>query len=418
MELLGSFFESVGLGAFDPALLSAFILALWALLLAVFGALRPRRGAGAADDELKALQRRIDALERQISELETAGGQAPAKKKAELPPGEGDAQPAALDAGLARSRGAFFQRLSELFGSGRRFDQQTAERFEELLISSDMGVGTSRLLLERAREALEGASPLSPERVQEFLKQQVREILASERPAEIEPRKVDGLPKVVLVVGVNGVGKTTTIGKLGARFADAGSRVMFAACDTFRAAAVEQLKIWGERVGAEVISGAEGAKPTTVAYQAVHAAREAGADVLLIDTAGRLHTRTNLMKELEAVSAIIAREQPGAPHETILVVDGSTGQNALQQARQFNDAANLSGIVITKLDGTPKGGIVVAIRQELGIAIRYIGVGEGVQDLREFDAEQFAEALFAPTRTAVAGGTTKGLRTATRRRRA
>ncbi|HQH27560.1 MAG TPA: signal recognition particle-docking protein FtsY, partial [Oligoflexia bacterium] len=207
--------------------------------------------------------------------------------------------------------------------------------------------------------------------------------------------KVDGKPKVVLVAGVNGVGKTTTIGKLAHQFRSRGARVLLAACDTFRAAADEQLDIWAKRAGVEVVSGASGTKPATVAFQAVHRAVEESYDVLLVDTAGRLHTRVNLMNELVHVVQILGRELPGAPHETILVLDGSTGQNALQQARTFHERIKLTGIIVTKLDGTAKGGVIVPIKEELSVPIRYIGVGESITALRPFSAQDFTAALFA-----------------------
>ena len=217
---------------------------------------------------------------------------------------------------------------------------------------------------------------------------------------------------------MNGVGKTTTIGKLASRFTSQGARVLLAACDTFRAAAAEQIEVWAERSGVEVEKGADGAKPSTVAFAALQRAKSESFDVLLIDTAGRLHTRVNLMNELIAVVKLIERELPGAPHESLLVLDATTGQNALQQAKEFHDKVNLTGIIITKLDGTPKGGIVVAIRDELGIPIRYIGVGESIGDLRPFDAAEFVDALLAeadsePVFTAAAS---KSALRATRRR--
>ncbi len=230
------------------------------------------------------------------------------------------------------------------------------------------------------------------------LKSALREVLSgiltANKPVEIDlDRKSDAPPLVILVVGVNGVGKTTTIAKLSQQFKARGARVLLGACDTFRAAATEQLQIWANRVGVELVSGNENEKPRTVAYRAVHQARNEHYDVLIIDTAGRLHTRTNLMHELGSIVEIINREQPGAPDEVLLVVDAATGQNALQQAREFNELVHLTGIVVTKLDGTQKGGIVVAIKDELGIPIRYIGVGEGIEDLRPFSATEFIDAL-------------------------
>ena len=290
-----------------------------------------------------------------------------------------------LLAGLQKTRSAFFSRLGEVLGGAKEIDQSTYEQLEELLVTSDLGVKTAEALLTRVKEqAKENGESLTPELVRSTLKDEIAQILSDEASRELDASPVDGGPKVLLIVGVNGVGKTTTIGKLAKRASEGGAKVMVAACDTFRAAAVEQIKIWGERAGVEIISGDEGAKPSTVAYQAVHKAKEDKADLLIIDTAGRLHTRVNLMNELASVVSIITRELPGAPHESFLVLDATTGQNALQQAREFNETVTLSGIVITKLDGTPKGGIVVAIKDELGIPIRYIGIGEGAEDLRVF----------------------------------
>ncbi len=415
MESLISLFATFGLGAFDPIALLAFVLAVWALLLVVVAALKR---SDSDHGEVERLRRRIDALEQQISRLES--GPTEVKKKPEKQPRvtSGAESGASMHSGLSKSRSALFGRLGELFGASSKLDSETSERFEELLISSDMGVATSQLLLGQAKEQLSDEANLSADRVKLFLRDSIEEILRDPAPAAISPNGVDGQPKIVLVVGVNGAGKTTTIGKLASSLSAQGAKVMLAACDTFRAAAVEQLQIWGERVGAPVVVDEEGAKPTTVAYKAVHQAQEQNVDVLIVDTAGRLHTRSNLMKELSAVSSMISREQGGAPHETILVVDGSSGQNALEQARQFNEATGLTGVVITKLDGTPKGGIVVAIRKELGVPIRYIGIGEGVDDLREFDAAEFCEALLSGENNRELQGAQKKYRTARRRRRA
>ena len=320
-------------------------------------------------------------------------------------------------AGLQKTRKHFFSRLRGLIAGSREIDAGTLGALEELLITSDLGVKTSAALLERLKADVESQGGMTEEQLRRLLRQFVLGILQDEREVAIVPTKVGAATKVVLVVGVNGVGKTTTIGKLAARFSADGAKIVVAACDTFRAAAVEQLQAWGERAGVEVIRGEENAKPSTVAYQAVHRANELQADVLLVDTAGRLHTRVNLMNELSNVSKIIARELPGAPHETLLVLDASTGQNALQQAKEFDQATKLTGIIMTKLDGTPKGGILVAVKDELQVPIRYIGVGEGVRDLREFSAEEFANALFdiegeeiqaeAPQEKLVANGSTQ-----------
>ena len=307
-----------------------------------------------------------------------------------------------IASGLSRTRGEFFSKLSRLFSGSKKFDSETWTQLEELLLTSDMGVKTTEKLIASLKQKISQGTELSPAQLQSSLKDSVQILLESESAPEILPEKVAGQPLVIMVVGVNGVGKTTTIGKLAWQFRAQGSSVLVAACDTFRAAAVDQLKVWAERSGAQVVSGNETSKPSTIAYEAVHKAKKEGVDVLIIDTAGRLHTRVNLMNELSNVVNIISRELPGAPHETILVVDASTGQNALQQAIEFNSKAALTGIVVTKLDGTAKGGIVVAIKNELGVPIRYVGVGEGVTDLRLFSAQEFADALFADRNDPVA----------------
>lgn len=332
--------------------------------------------------------------------LRSSGGTATpsqAKLAAVKADGEATDTPAgkSIRSGLTKTRGEFFSKLSSLFRGKTDSVQAAIEALEEVLITSDLGVKTTDLLLARAREKFAGAKDINEPALKTFLHDAILEIVDSGVAPEILPEKRDGKPSVVLVVGVNGVGKTTTIGKLAWQFRAQGKKVLVAACDTFRAAAVEQLQVWADRSGVQVVHGAENAKPTTVAYEAIHRAQSEGYDVLLIDTAGRLHTRVNLMNELGSVVRIIEREQPGAPHETILVVDASTGQNALQQAIEFHDKAKLTGVVITKLDGTSKGGIVVAIRNELSVPIRYVGIGEGVTDLKLFSATEFTDALFA-----------------------
>ena len=294
-----------------------------------------------------------------------------------------------VQSGLTKSRNHFFSRLVGIFS--KQVDDKTLTELEELLISSDVGVSMSAKLVA----ALKEGDFENPEAVLAALKENVRTILQNQTSPEIASTPVDGRPRVIVIVGVNGVGKTTTIGKLSEQLKRRGAKVLVGACDTFRAAAVDQMKVWADRVGVDIEEGEPEAKPSTVAYKTIHRALQGGYDVVLVDTAGRLHTKVNLMNELQAVTQIIARELPGAPHETLLVVDASTGQNALQQAREFHAKSALSGVVVTKLDGTPKGGIVIAIRSELGLPIRYIGVGEGVHDLKPFSADEFVEALFA-----------------------
>jgi len=261
-----------------------------------------------------------------------------------------------------------------------------------LLITSDLGVETSMGLLERLGEAVKEESVKEAGELKQWLKTEIQEILEKvESPLEI-PGGHDG-PYVIMVTGVNGTGKTTTIGKLAMRFNQDGKKVMLAAADTFRAAATEQLEIWAGRAGAPVIKHQEGADPSAVAFDAIKAAIARGVDILIIDTAGRLHTKVNLMEELKKVKRIANRELPGAPHETILVLDATTGQNAVLQAKTFNQDLDITGLVLTKLDGTAKGGIIVAISDQFKIPIRFIGVGEKIYDLQPFNAKEFTDAL-------------------------
>lgn len=303
---------------------------------------------------------------------------------------------AALSDRLEKTRKGFFGKLKELFISKKVLDEATAEELEALLISCDLGVKTVATLMETVRTHIRAKGELEESALLNMLAAEIELILKSDVPDEakiIADRRPDG-PLVVLVVGVNGVGKTTTVAKLASRWKGEGKRVLMVAADTFRAAAVEQLKSWGEKLDIPVVAGVVEAKPATVVFDGMKRAQEENFDVLIIDTAGRLHNKSNLMQELEGVRNAIVRHQPTAPHETILVVDGATGQNALQQAKEFNDAVTLSGLIVTKLDGSPKGGIVVAIKEALGVPVRYIGVGESQEDLRPFVAADFARALF------------------------
>ncbi len=295
--------------------------------------------------------------------------------------------------GLTKTRDFFFSRFNSIIGKDAELTEKTFADLEELMITSDLGVKTTTKLLTQLQEAKKDSTVHFD--LKEKLKEELLSILKSGKEnSEIKPTKINNQPFVILVIGVNGAGKTTTIGKLASRFAKDGLKVLLGAADTFRAAAVEQIEVWAERANVELHSGKEGAKPATVAYESLKKAQDNNFDVVIIDTAGRLHTKVNLMNELANVLAVIEKLQPGAPQESILVLDAATGQNALEQAREFNQKVKLSGIVITKLDGTPKGGIVVAIKDELGVPIRYVGIGEGVEDLRPFVAEEFIDALF------------------------
>lgn len=294
--------------------------------------------------------------------------------------------------GLAKTRSSLVGRMDDLLGSHGRLDEEFLEEMEELLITADFGMQTTQDLVQALAGRLKEIDPNEPAQLHDVLGEEIRARLkagSSEWPVP------ESGPLVIMAVGVNGVGKTTTIGKLAKQFSDQGKKVVLGAGDTFRAAAAEQLEVWGERSGAEVIRHAEGSDPGAVAFDAAKAAVARKADVLILDTAGRLHTKVNLMEELKKVRRVIDREIPGAPHETLLVLDATTGQNALTQARTFQDAVEVSGIALTKLDGTAKGGIVVAISSQLDLPVRLIGIGEGVSDLRHFDADEFVEALFA-----------------------
>jgi fused signal recognition particle receptor len=289
-----------------------------------------------------------------------------------------------------RESGGLFARLKELFGGKQEIDPAILDEIEEILLTSDVGVSTTAKLLADIREGLEKDELGDTDKVWDALKARATEIVDIGGDGAIRNH---GIPTVVLMVGVNGSGKTTTIGKLATKLVDEEKKVLLVAGDTFRAAAVAQLKAWGKRTKCEVFSGKDGADPASVVFDAVKHASEEGFDLVLVDTAGRLHTKSNLMDELVKVVKTCGKALDGAPHETLLVVDGTTGQNAVQQAAEFGDALDLSGIVLTKLDGTAKGGVVLAIAEEHGLPVRYIGVGERARDLRDFDAEEFVEAM-------------------------
>ncbi len=293
-----------------------------------------------------------------------------------------------LSEGLAKTRKNIADKLGTLI-LGQKIDEEFLEGLEEALIASDVGAETSSFVLKDLTERFKRQELSTPDQVRERLKRILFELLSSTSSKFL----VAASPSVVLVIGVNGTGKTTTIGKLARLLQAQGKQVMLAAGDTFRAAASEQLSIWGERAGIPVIKHQEGADPSAVVFDAVAAAKARSVDVLIVDTAGRLHTKSNLMEELKKVKRIVSRELPGAPHETLLVLDGNTGQNALVQARMFHEAIGVTGIVLTKLDGTSKGGIVFAINKELGIPVKFVGIGEAIEDLREFEPREFVDAL-------------------------
>jgi fused signal recognition particle receptor len=290
---------------------------------------------------------------------------------------------------LRRTREALVGRIEGLLG-GRTVDTELLDDLEALLFGADLGVATADALLQTVRKEASGGEA---ETVRDVLRRAIQAKLERVEPAP-DAFATRGHPHVILVLGVNGSGKTTTIGKLAARYQAAGKRVILGAGDTFRAAAIEQLQIWGERVGCEVVASKEGGDPAAVAFDTLKAASARGCDVAIIDTAGRLQTKEPLIEELKKIHRVIGRAVPGAPHEVLLVLDGNTGQNALGQARVFTQATGVTGLVVTKLDGTAKGGVIVGLADELGIPVRFIGVGEAVEDLREFRAAEFVEALF------------------------
>jgi len=320
----------------------------------------------------------------------------PASSPAAQPPPPPSAPPAAkkdiagLRKGLAATRGGFIAKLSAIFQGKKEIDPAILEQMEEVMLAGDVGPKTTQAILGRLRDSLGRSELKDADAVWSQLRAEATRILSIGGGAI----RLGNRPTVVLLVGVNGVGKTTTIGKLATRYNAAGKKVVLAAGDTFRAAAVQQLEVWGKRVGAEVVRGKEGADPGAVAFDATSSAKAAGADLLLVDTAGRLHTKVPLMDEIKKVRKTIAKAMDGAPHETLLVLDATTGQNALQQATLFKEALDLTGIVLTKLDGTAKGGIVLGICDELRVPVRYIGLGERAEDLREFHSDEFVEALF------------------------
>jgi fused signal recognition particle receptor len=293
---------------------------------------------------------------------------------------------------VTRTRENLSERIEAVASFGKEIDRATLDDLEATLLGADLGTTTTHEVLEKLREKADRKQIGNVDELKRLLKEEILAILAANDSQAIT--RVDGTPEVILVVGVNGTGKTTTIGKLAQVLRSDGKTVLLCAADTFRAAAIEQLEIWGQRTGTEVIRTKAGGDPSAVLYDALQAATARHTDYVIVDTAGRLHTKTNLMAELEKMRRTAQRIIPGAPHETLLVMDATTGQNGLQQARQFTQSAGVTGIVLTKLDGTAKGGVVVAISRELGVPVRYVGVGEKVGDLLPFDPRDFVDSLF------------------------
>ncbi|SFD67578.1 fused signal recognition particle receptor [Paenibacillus catalpae] len=295
--------------------------------------------------------------------------------------------------GLTKTRVALVEKVEELITRRKKIDEEFYEELEEILIGADVGVNTVMTLIDELRAEVKKRKIEQAAELQPVLSEKLVGLLKGEQNPGIQMAK-SGIT-VILFVGVNGVGKTTTIGKLAHKFKSEGKSVLLAAGDTFRAAAIEQLEVWGQRVGVDVIKQQSGSDPAAVMFDAVQAAKQRGVDVLLCDTAGRLQNKTNLMEELNKIFRVIQREIPDAPHEVLLVLDATTGQNALSQAKLFGEKSGVTGLVLTKLDGTAKGGIVIAIRNELNIPVKLVGLGEKMTDLQEFDSEQFVHALFA-----------------------
>jgi fused signal recognition particle receptor len=294
---------------------------------------------------------------------------------------------------VTRTRENLSERIEEVVAFTKEIDRSTLDDLEATLIGADLGATTTHEVLQKLREKADRKQIKNVDELKRLLKEELLAILEQGNSTPVQ--KVDGAPEVILVVGVNGTGKTTTIGKLAQVFRSQGKNVLLCAADTFRAAAIDQLEVWGQRTGTEVIKTKAGGDPSAVLYDALQSATARNSDYVIVDTAGRLHTKTNLMSELEKMRRTAQRIVPGAPHETLLVMDATTGQNGLQQARLFTQSAGVTGIVLTKLDGTAKGGVVVAITRQLGVPVRYVGVGEKAGDLLPFDPREFVDSLFS-----------------------
>ena len=294
-----------------------------------------------------------------------------------------------LKAGLSKTKNAIFGQIHEVLKAFVKVDEDLLEELEELLIMSDVGVGATEEIMERLRDDVKEGRLKEKDQVIDALKD-----ILSDMIGEGEELKLDTTPSIILVIGVNGAGKTTSIGKISNRLIAKGKKVVVAAADTFRAAAIDQLAVWCERSGADIVKQNEGSDPAAVVFDAINYAKKRAADVLIIDTAGRLHNKTNLMNELAKINRVIEKECPGAARENLLVLDATTGQNAILQAKEFRNAANITGLVLNKLDGTAKGGIAISIKKELDIPVKFIGVGEKIDDMQEFSGKEFVEALF------------------------
>lgn len=303
-----------------------------------------------------------------------------------------------LDKGLEKTKQSFLSRIARSIVGKSKVDEEVLDNLEEILITSDVGVETTLKIIDRIQARVSRDKVLGTDELNTILKEEIAGLLEennSHGKIDFQLPKIEGQPYVMMVVGVNGVGKTTTIGKLAHQFKEAGMKVVLGASDTFRAAAVDQLIIWSERVGVPIVQQGMGADPASVAFDTLQSAKAQGADVVIIDTAGRLHNKVNLMNELTKIKRVMDKVIPGAPHEVLLVLDGSTGQNAYEQAKQFSLATDINALAITKLDGTAKGGVVIGISDQMKIPVKYIGVGEGMNDLQLFDRNEFVDSLFS-----------------------
>jgi fused signal recognition particle receptor len=445
MDVITKFFLDISnylnqfeLGEKDPILLIALFVSILSLLLSLISLRIKSSGPKVTNQSSQRLNSNVHELNLKISDLTGRFGTAQTKleeqvkhlqlqlssleAKLSIPESEIDkkkTKSSNLVSGLEKTRHGLLTKLNNVFSNKLKEDATLFEELEELLIKSDIGVKTSQLLIDKLRKNAANNKKINEVEIISTLKESIFDIVKDSSTAKIVPSKQNNYPFIILVVGVNGVGKTTTIAKLANQFKESGSKVLIAACDTFRAAAKEQLTTWADKIGVDVVGSEniEGEKPSTVAYRAMHEAMKQGYDVLLIDTAGRLHTKINLMHELENVLKIISKEIPGAPHECILVVDATTGQNALQQATQFNQSVPLTGVIITKLDGTAKGGVVIGIKNELKVPIRYLGIGESEDDLKVFSPTEFVEALFLDDTTIIEQSTKVSAHAKIRRKR-
>lgn len=333
---------------------------------------------------------------------ETAGTEKPARPTPAQKK-EGTSLFSRLQQRLSKTRKSLVYRLDSLFLGRKVIDQDLFDELEEILITADLGVATTHELLDNVKKEVKRKELKNPQALKAVLKEQILAyLLESDKPEElIMP---ESGPFVIMVIGVNGVGKTTSIGKIAAKFVRSGKSVLLVAADTFRAAAIDQLKIWAERCGVDIVAQKQGADPSSVVYDAIEYGKSRKIDVIIVDTAGRLHTQVNLMEELKKIKRVIGKKLEGAPHEVMLIIDATTGQNGISQAKLFNDAVDITGLTLTKLDGTAKGGIIVNICRELKIPVRFIGIGEKIDDLRDFDPREFVDALFANSSSDNASG--------------